>query len=125
MVLLTRLFVISRVFFMGFLISGTALGQTSSIEPLNAPTSIIDAGADDNVGQAIQAALEPLKTAFPPLLTAPRNRRVDVSRLVMDFYTHRAYRAAWTNDSDVAQLMMKRRSDTIAEWVRQPSGEKT
>ncbi|TWC27538.1 MULTISPECIES: murein L,D-transpeptidase [unclassified Pseudomonas] len=105
MVLLTRLFVISRVFFMGFLISGTALGQTSSIEPLNAPTSIIEAGADDNVGQAIQAALEPLKSAFPPLLTAPRNRRVDVSRLVMDFYTHRAYRAAWTNDSDVAQLI--------------------
>ena len=34
-------------------------------------------------------------------------------------------RAVLDRDSDVAQLMMKRRSDTIAEWVRQPSGEKT
>ncbi|MHC8321318.1 L,D-transpeptidase family protein [Pseudomonas sp. GB2N2] len=105
MVLLTRLFVISRVFFMGFLISGTALAETSPNEPVNAPTSVIEAAADDNVGQAIQASLEPLKTSFPPLLTTPRNRRIDVSRLVMDFYTHRAYRAAWTRDSDVAQLI--------------------
>lgn len=105
MVLLTRLFVISRVFFMGFLISGTALAETSPIEPTIAPSSVFDAAAEDNVGQAIQGSLEPLKTSFPPLLTSAKNRRVDVSRLVMDFYTHRAYRAAWTNESDVAQLV--------------------
>lgn len=105
MVLLTRLFVISRVFFMVFLISGTALGETSPIEPVTAANSILTAAPDDNVAQAIQASLEPLKTAFPPLLTASRHRRVDVTRLVMDFYTHRAYRAAWTQDSDIDQLI--------------------
>ena len=105
MVLLTRLFVISRVFFMVFLISGTALGETSPIAPVSATNAVFEAAADDNVAQAIQASLEPLKTAFPPLLTSARHRRVDVSRLVMDFYTHRAYRAAWANDSDVEQLI--------------------
>ncbi|MBD9438481.1 L,D-transpeptidase family protein [Pseudomonas sp. PDM04] len=105
MVLLTRLFVISRVFFMVFLISGTALGETSPIAPVSASNVVFEASADDNVAQAIQASLEPLKTAFPPLLTSARHRRVDVSRLVMDFYTHRAYRAAWANDRDVEQLI--------------------
>ncbi|MEZ1317035.1 L,D-transpeptidase family protein [Pseudomonas fluorescens] len=105
MVLLTRLFVISRVFFMVFLISGTALGKTSPIEVPMAANSILPAAADDNVAQAIQASLEPLQTAFPPLLTSARHRRVDVTRLVMDFYTHRAYRAAWTQDSDIDQLI--------------------
>ena len=105
MVLLTRLFVISRVFFMVFLISGTALGETSPIAPVSATNAVFEAAADDNVAQAIQASLEPLKTAFPPLLTSARHRRVDVSRLVMDFYTHRAYRAAWANDNDVEQLI--------------------
>lgn len=105
MVLLTRLFVISRVFFMVFLISGTALGETSPIEVPMAANSILPAAADDNVAQAIQASLEPLQTAFPPLLTSARHRRVDVTRLVMDFYTHRAYRAAWTQDSDIDQLI--------------------
>jgi len=90
---------------MGFLISGAAVAETSPIEPVTAPSTVMDAAADDNVAQTIQASLAPLKTAFPPLLTSKRYRRVDVSRLVMDFYTHRAYRAAWTNDSDVAQLI--------------------
>jgi len=105
MVLLTRLFVISRVFFMVFLISGTALGETSSIETLTTANSVFPAAADDDVALAIQASLEPLETAFPPLLTSARHRRLDVTRLVMDFYTHRAYRAAWTQDSDVEQLI--------------------
>ncbi|MGE8190013.1 L,D-transpeptidase family protein [Pseudomonas sp. NPDC086278] len=105
MVQLTRLFVISRLLFIGFLISGAAVGETSSIEPVIAPSIGMDAAADDNVAQAIQASFAPLKTAFPPLLTAKRHQRVDVSRLVMDFYTHRAYRAAWSNESDVAQLI--------------------
>jgi murein L,D-transpeptidase YcbB/YkuD len=90
---------------MVFLISGTALGETSPIAPVSATNAVFEAAVDDNVAQAIQASLEPLKTAFPPLLTSARHRRVDVSRLVMDFYTHRAYRAAWANDSDVEQLI--------------------
>ena len=53
MVLLTRLFVISRVFFMVFLISGTALGETSSIETVTTANSVLPAAADDNVAQAI------------------------------------------------------------------------
>ncbi len=85
MVLLTRLFVISRVFFMVFLISGTALGETSSIETLTTANSVLPAAADDDVALAIQASLEPLETAFPPLLTSARHRRLDVTRLVMDF----------------------------------------
>ena len=64
MVQLTRSFVISRIFFMGFLISGAALAQTSPIEPVSAASSTIDAAApDDAVGQAIQATLEPLRSA--------------------------------------------------------------
>ena len=116
MVQLTRLFVISRIFFMGFLISGAAIAETSPIEPPTAPSAVMDAAPDDNVAQTIQASLAPMKTAFPPLLTSKRNRRVDVSRLVMDFYTHRAYRAAWTNDSDVAQLI-KSLNDTQADGL--------
>ena len=36
---LTRLFVISRIFFMGFLISGAAIAETSPIEPVSAVIS--------------------------------------------------------------------------------------
>lgn len=116
MVQLTRLFVISRILFMGFLISGAVIAETSPIESAIAPSTVMDAAADDIVAQTIQASLAPLKTAFPPLLTSKRHRRVDVSRLVMDFYTHRAYRAAWTNDSDVAQLI-KSLNDTQADGL--------
>lgn len=104
MVQLTRLFVISRVFFMVFLISGSALAENSSIEPTIAPNILRGAAVDDNVGQAIQAKFSPLTTAFPPLLTSSRYKRVDISRMVLDFYSHRGYRAAWTNEKDVAQL---------------------
>ncbi|EJM83100.1 L,D-transpeptidase family protein [Pseudomonas sp. GM60] len=102
---LTRLFVISRVFFMGFLISGAAIAQTSPIEQSSPPINASEAAADDIVGQAIQSMLAPLASAFPPLLTSPRHQRVDVNRVVMDFYMHRSYRAAWTQDSDVTQLL--------------------
>ncbi|WPN49017.1 MULTISPECIES: L,D-transpeptidase family protein [unclassified Pseudomonas] len=106
MVQLTRLFVISRMFFMGFLISGAAIAQTSPIEPVSPASNEIDAAApDDAIGQAIQATLEPLRSAFPPVLTARRHQRVDVDRVVMDFYMHRHYRAAWTDDRDVTQLL--------------------
>ena len=71
---LTRLFVISRVFFMVFLISGTAVGETSPIVPVSpASVSVLGAAPDDEIGQAIQAQLEPLQSAFPPLLTKMNN----------------------------------------------------
>ncbi|MHC8285377.1 L,D-transpeptidase family protein [Pseudomonas sp. XS1P51] len=113
---LTRLFVISRIFFIGFLISGAAIAQTSSIEPPSPVTSVIEAAPGDIVGREIQAMLAPLASAFPPLLTSPGHQRVDVSRVVMDFYTHRGYRAAWTQDSDVAQLL-KSLGDTQADGL--------
>lgn len=102
---LTRLFVISRVFFMVFLISGTALGETSAIMPETPPIGAQGAGPNDVVGQAIQAVLEPLQSTFPPLLTARGHQRLDINRVVLDFYSHRNYRAAWTNGRDVAQLL--------------------
>ncbi|MEB0047822.1 MULTISPECIES: L,D-transpeptidase family protein [unclassified Pseudomonas] len=102
---LSRLFVISHIFFMGFLISGAVRGETSSIEPVTPSGRVIEAAPGDNVGQAIHAVLEPLISAFPPLLTSPRHQRLDVNRVVMDFYVHRGFRAAWTEDSDVAQLL--------------------
>jgi len=106
MVQLTRLFVISRMFFMVFLISGAAIAQTSPIEQASAASSATPSAApDDVVGHVIQSSLEPLRTAFPPLLTSKRHQRVDVSRVVMDFYMHRNYRAAWTDGRDVTQLL--------------------
>ncbi|WP_247254160.1 L,D-transpeptidase family protein [Pseudomonas moorei] len=108
---LTRLFVISRVFIMVFLISGTAFGGTSPIMPETPPIGVLGAAPNDVVGQAIQAVLEPLQSAFPPLLTARRHQRLDINRVVLDFYSHRNYRAAWTDGRDVAQLL-KSLSDT-------------
>ncbi|KAB0504808.1 L,D-transpeptidase family protein [Pseudomonas moorei] len=102
---LTRLFVISRVFIMVFLISGTAFGETSPIMPETPPIGVQGAAPNDVVGQAIQAVLEPLQSAFPPLLTARRHQRLDINRVVLDFYAHRNYRAAWTDGRDVAQLL--------------------
>lgn len=113
---LTRLFVISHVIVMGFLISGAAFGGTL---PVVAPFSALQpyvATPEDLVGQAIQTKLEPLATAFPPLLTSPRHQRVDVSRVVMDFYAHRQFRAAWTRDSDVEQLL-KSLAETHADGL--------
>ena len=102
---LTRLFVISRAFFMVFLISGTALAETSPIMPVTPPTSPLAAAPDDVVGQAIQSVLEPLQSSCPPLLTSRKHQRVDVGRVVMDFYSHRNFRAAWTDGRDVTQLL--------------------
>jgi len=102
---LSRLFVISHAFFMVFLIGGTAHAETSSIEGQNPPISMIEAIPDDNVAQEIRATLEPLISAFPPLQTRPKHQRIDVNRVVLDFYTHRQFRAAWTNADDVAQLL--------------------
>lgn len=102
---LSRLFVISPAFFMGFLISGAAFAETSPITAQNPSISMIEAIPNDNVAQEIHAVLEPLISAFPPLLTRPRHQRLDVNRVVLDFYTHRQFRAAWTNPQDVAQLL--------------------
>ncbi|KQZ78092.1 L,D-transpeptidase family protein [Pseudomonas sp. Root562] len=102
---LTRLFVISRALFMVFLISGTALAETSPIMPVTPPTSPLAAAPDDVVGQSIQAALEPLQSSFPPLLTSRKHQRLDVGRVVMDFYSHRNFRAAWTDGRDFSQLL--------------------
>jgi murein L,D-transpeptidase YcbB/YkuD len=102
---LSRLFVISHAFIMVFLISGTALGETSPIAPQTAPISMIEAIPDDNVAQAIHGVLEPMISAFPPLMTRPRHQRIDVDRVVLDFYTHRQFRAAWTKPEDVTQLL--------------------
>lgn len=102
---LTRLFVISRALFMVFLISGTALAETSPIMPVTPPTGPLAAAPDDVVGQSIQAALEPLQSSFPPLLTSRKHQRMDVGRVVMDFYSHRNFRAAWTDGRDFSQLL--------------------
>jgi murein L,D-transpeptidase YcbB/YkuD len=113
---LTRLFVISRAFFMVFLISGFAFGETSPIVPVSPPTSETSAAPDDVVGQAIQTVLEPLQSSFPPLLTSRKHQRVDISRVVMDFYSHRNYRAAWTNGRDITQLL-KSLNDTQVDGL--------
>jgi murein L,D-transpeptidase YcbB/YkuD len=113
---LTRLFVISRAFFMVFLISGFAFGETSPIMSVSPPTSETSAAPDDVVGQAIQTVLEPLQSSFPPLLTSRKHQRVDISRVVMDFYSHRNYRAAWTNGRDITQLL-KSLSDTQVDGL--------
>ncbi|MBV6821542.1 murein L,D-transpeptidase [Pseudomonas sp. PD9R] len=102
---LTRLFVISRVFIMVFLISGTALGETSPIVAVSPPVSVVSAAPDDVVGQAIQSVLEPLQSSFPPLLTSRKHQRIDINRVVLDFYSHRNYRAAWKDGRDVSQLL--------------------
>jgi murein L,D-transpeptidase YcbB/YkuD len=90
---------------MVFLISGTALAETSPIVPISPEPSVVSAAPDDVVGQAIQATLEPLQSAFPPLLTSRKHQRADINRVVLDFYSHRNYRAAWTNGRDVTQLL--------------------
>jgi len=90
---------------MVFLISGTALAETSPISPETAPISTIEAIPGDNVAQEIHGVLEPMISAFPPLMTRPRHQRIDVNRVVLDFYTHRQFRAAWTKPEDVTQLL--------------------
>jgi len=116
MVQLTRLFVISPAFVMVFLISGTAFGETSPIVPSSAVISELSARPDDVVGQGIQAALEPLQSSFPPLLTSRKHQRMDINRVVLDFYSHRNYRAAWTDGRDFTQLL-KSLNETSADGL--------
>ncbi|WP_077044452.1 murein L,D-transpeptidase [Pseudomonas sp. KK4] len=116
MVQLTRLFVISPAFVMVFLISGTAFGETSPIVPSSAFISELSARPDDVVGQGIQAALEPLQSSFPPLLTSRKHQRMDINRVVLYFYSHRNYRAAWTDGRDFTQLL-KSLNETSADGL--------
>lgn len=102
----SRVLVISRAVFMVFLISGTALGETPQIVlSVSAQVSPATAAPDDIVGQGIQAALEPLISSFPPLITSRKHQRADINRVVLDFYSHRNYRAAWTDGRDITQLL--------------------
>jgi len=101
---------------MVFLISGTAFGETSPIVPSSAVISELSAGPDDVVGQGIQAALEPLQSSFPPLLTSRKHQRMDINRVVLDFYSHRNYRAAWTDGRDFTQLL-KSLNETSADGL--------
>jgi murein L,D-transpeptidase YcbB/YkuD len=101
---------------MVFLISGTALGETSPIVPSSSDISELSAAPGDVVGRGIQAALEPLQSSFPPLLTSRKHQRVDINRVVLDFYSHRNYRAAWTDGRDFTQLL-KSLNETEADGL--------
>ncbi|VVO34427.1 L,D-transpeptidase family protein [Pseudomonas fluorescens] len=114
---LSNLSLLSRFLVIGLLICSSATAQSS---PIPAPTpspSVIDVAPDDPVAQAIQALLALSgSTASPLPAVPPRHQRVDVSRAVVDFYAQRSFRAAWTEDSDVAQLL-KRLNDTQADGL--------
>jgi hypothetical protein len=117
---------LSRVLFMGLLIGSSAAAQSSPISPLTPPSGVIDVAPNDAVAQAIQAILAPGGSIPPQPAISPRHQRVDVSRAVIDFYAQRSFRAAWTNDRDVAQLL-KSLNDTQVdgldpgELIRSPS----
>ncbi len=114
---LSNLSRLSRVFFMGLLIGSSAAAQSSPISPFTPASGVIDVAPNDAVAQAIQAILAPVGSIPSPLpVASPGHQRVDVSRAVADFYAQRSFRAAWTNDSDVAQLL-KRLNDTQADGL--------
>lgn len=114
---LSNLSLLSRVLFMGLLIGSSATACSSLNSSTRPSPSVIDVAPADAVAQAIQAMLAPVGSISSPLPAAsPRHQRVDVSRAVIDFYTQRNFRAAWTNDSDVA-LLLKRLSDTQADGL--------
>lgn len=103
---LSNLSRLSRVLFIGLLIGSSAAAQSSPISPLTPTSGVIDVAPNDAVAQAIQAMLAPVGSIpAPQPATSPRHQRVDVSRAVIDFYAQRSFRATWTNDSDVAQLL--------------------
>ena len=114
---LSNLSRLSRVFLMGLLIGSSAAAQSSPILPLTPASGVIDVAPNDAVAQAIQAILAPLGSIPVPLpATSPRHQRVDVSRAVTDFYARRSFRAAWTKESDVVQLL-KSLNDTQTDGL--------
>lgn len=114
---LSNLSLLSRVVFMGVLIVSSAIAQSSPISSTTPSPSVIEVAPDDAVAQAIQAILAPGgSTPSPVPATASGHQRVDVSRAVIDFYAQHSFRAAWTNASDVAQLL-KRLNDTQVDGL--------
>lgn len=117
---LTRLFVITRSCFMGFLISGTALAGTlppelPSVDPV-APVVAPIAAPSDPVAQAIEEELAPLAAA-PAIAPSPSSRqRLDANRALLEFYTGRSYAPAWADADDVAQLL-KGLDGTVADGL--------
>lgn len=112
---LSNISLLSRVFFVGLLISSAATAQSSPIPPTTPSPDVIEVAPDDAVAQAILAILAPRGSNSTPL-PATGHQRVDVSRAVIDFYARRGFRAAWTDDSDVAQLL-KSLNDTQADGL--------
>ena len=110
---LTRLFVITRGCFMGFLISGTAFAgtlppQLPSSEaslPAQAPLAAPVAAPADPVAQAIEEELAPLAAAPPVLPPSTSRQRLDANRALLEFYVGRSYAPAWASDDDVGQLL--------------------
>ncbi|VVO43067.1 L,D-transpeptidase family protein [Pseudomonas fluorescens] len=108
---------LSRVFVMGLLICSSATAHASPILPTTPSPGVIDVAPNDPVAQAVQALLALGGSTPSPLpAVSPRHQRVDVSRAVVDFYAQRGFRAAWTDGSDVAQLL-KRLNDTQADGL--------
>lgn len=104
---LSNLSMLSRVFFMGVLISNSATAQPLPVSLITLSHSVSDVAPADEVAQTIQAILVPagLTSSAPLPAAQPHHQRLEVSRAVVDFYAQRSFRAAWTNDSDVAQLL--------------------
>lgn len=114
---LSNVFMLSRVMCIGVLLVGSAVAQSSPISPTMPSPSVIEVAADDPIAQAIQAVLAPGGLIPGPLpATSAGHQRVDARRAVLDFYGQRNFRAAWTQDSDVAQLL-KNLTDTEADGL--------
>jgi murein L,D-transpeptidase YcbB/YkuD len=78
---------------------------------------VIEVAPDDAVAQAILAILAPGGSNSTPLpVVTAGHQRVDVNRAVIDFYARRGFRSAWTDESDVAQLL-KSLNDTQADGL--------
>ncbi|MEB0146845.1 L,D-transpeptidase family protein [Pseudomonas sp. CCC2.2] len=107
MLQLSNLSMLSRVFFMGVLISNSATAEPLPVSATTLAHSVSDVAPADEVAQTIQAALAPsgVTPSSPLPVTPPRHQRLEVGRAVIDFYAQRSFRAAWTNVSDVAQLL--------------------
>lgn len=114
---LSNLSLLSRFFVIGLLLCSSTAAQSSPIPPTTPPPGVIDVAPDDPVAQAIQALLAlGGSTATPLPAVPPRHQRVDVNRAVVDFYAQRSFRAAWTEESDIAQLL-KRLNDTQVDGL--------
>jgi len=113
----SNLSMLSRIFFIGLIIGNSTIVQSSPVSSITPLPGVSEIAPDDPVAVAIQAVLAPAGSIASPLpAAAPRHQRVDVNRAVAEFYALRSFRAAWTNDSDVAQLL-KSLNDTQADGL--------